>query len=761
MSGYTEIIKTLKEIRRFLQGKLTPQLMNSLQGAANAIQGFLGDPALGANLREALTQINSLLQDVNKADIVNQLPQLMQSLQSATNVIQGLLGDPALQANLRESLTQINTLLQTVNTSSIVNQLPQLMQSLQAAASVIQGLLGDQVLQANLRGMLSQINSLLQGVNEADIVNQLPGIIGELGAFIKDNREALGDTINSLNRLLQDAQNAGIIQNIMKALDSVNSFRDLVEIAKELTLPTKVCLYGTAGAFIGLGLTEVMKTYFGSKKDSQLQASIDKLIDVNMALLVTQINALRFESGEFKLDAIVARHQNLGLVLPDDLRRLEDEATRNLAVLSPIDSDSLECLVKAQEFGRKMLKSLADLDNESMSDYLDRINDNLQSWSQLVEAVVFAPTAFNSVKRPILPRGDFNYLQIKRLYGDKQIDAMMQGLVIAFRKNGGDDLFYAVANNSEDSSYLLSECIKQIPEEKLVPDDAPWTESIRRLHENYHEQANQQITQQWDSINWAHLPGGKPILEECAPAIIRNRALAEFCHQTAPYLCFPRNIHREIYNGIIDLPIGMIQFARHPVNSLSNLGQTLFTMDGLKSLGRNIAAHPVRRFTSQAVSAVVGMGVAARVAQGASMFSHATAVHGRSLLQMPTPPSAASTLIKAAEKGGAVGSLPVMFSKTENKREPEIAMKRPDEPSVPKISQENFATLIERIQKESTHTDFYTIISQWYKEINAANINAETVSSAIERGFFATNANVRQRAPQISPATIERGAQLL
>ncbi|MBA2650447.1 MAG: hypothetical protein H0U75_12800 [Legionella sp.] len=659
MSGYTEIVQTLKEIRHFLQSKLTPQLMKSLQEAINLIKDLLGDPTLQANLKASLTQMSSLLQSINNAGLVNNVSGLVGDLKKADliNQVSGFVGD----LKKADLINQVSGFVGDIKKADLINQVSGFVGDIKKADLInqVSGFVGD----LKKADLINHASGLVGDIKKADLINQVSGIVGDLRTFIKLNGASLGGAIQSLDHLLKDAEKANLIQNIMKALESVNSFRDLVELAKDLTLPAKIFMYGTTGAIIGLALTQVIKAYLESKKDSQLQASIDKLIVINMQQLYVQIQQLRYQAAEYKRGNAVTKHQCPELYLTDDLMRLEDEATHTLAVLSPIDPDALELLIKAQEFGKKMLESLyqPELDNESMPDYLDRINDNLECWAQLVEAVAFAPTPFNRVTRPILPRDDLNYLQIKKLYGNKQITAIMQSLVVSFQENGGKDLYLSAVNSFEDSSYLLSESIKKIPEEKLAAEEVrPWTDSVSRLHTHYHEQTNQHITLQWDETNWAHLPYGKPMLNERVPSIIRNRALAEFCYQTAPFLCFPRNIPRDVCNGIIDVPMGAYQLVRHPLESISNIGHTLFTLDGLRSLGRGISSHPLRVISGQVISAGVGMGVSAGLTHRASMLSQPpAAIHGRFLFASPppVPSSVASTMIQAAEKGGAVGSI--------------------------------------------------------------------------------------------------------
>lgn len=104
MSGYTEIVNTLKEIRNFLQSKMTPQLMNAIQGAATAIQQSLGDPSVQANLKASLAQLNQLLTQVNQGKCVENLADIAADLHKIMKEI-----DPQAIGNIIGTLNNLLT----------------------------------------------------------------------------------------------------------------------------------------------------------------------------------------------------------------------------------------------------------------------------------------------------------------------------------------------------------------------------------------------------------------------------------------------------------------------------------------------------------------------------------------------------------------------------------------------------------------------------------------------------------------------------
>jgi hypothetical protein len=693
------------------------------------------------------------------------------------------------------------------------------MNSLQGAADAVQRTLGDPNLQANLKASLNQLKILLENVNKNDLVGQLSGMTHDIREILQHiDPQTVGNIISALSNLLTEAEKAGLIQNIMKALESVSSVRDLVDIAKDLALPAKLAMYGVTGALIGIALTGVVQAYLKNKKDKQLQDAIEKLIAINAQQLCVQIQQLRTSAGQYLLSIEVAQQQNPNFVLSERTAQLRVEQARIVDVISPIDINSLELLQKAQEFGEKMLRVLyqAELDNESMSDYLGRVNQNGLYWNNLIEFVSYNAVILGKKTKPILPREELNYFQIKKLYGEKKITAIMEILVKAFSENGGQKLFINLANSFEDALYHFAESIKKIPEENFeFSDDMPWSKDIKELHTYYHQNASQYIRAQWESTNWEHLSGGIQILPDRVSHIIRTRALVEFCHQASPYLCFPRNTPREMWNGTLDIPRNVSQLVLHPIDSVSNLSQALSTTTGWGKLVKGVYHHPIRFVTSQ----VVSLGVSAGVSSAMSALSHTTntATQASSALshisktgfKLPhVPTTAATTAISSTAQnvgtGAAIGSLPVGLAQRskQNSKNNGVEMTFAFEPSAPElysqqlgfrcgaseagegvyteymtqadaarnktenssaksISAQSYDELLKRISTVNNLTHFYDTVLNWYGEVSANTVKNKLESSSVSGVGLFSDYGSREPSQEIRRAAGMGNAEYL
>ncbi len=662
MSGYTEIVNTLKEIRTFLQQRLTPELMHSLQVALNNINNLLSDPNLQANLRSSLEGMARLLRSLNEQNVAGEIANTAKKIQEILGKI-----DPAAVANI----------------------------------------------------------------------------------------------IKTLDNLLSSAEKANLIENIVKALNSVSSLQDLVTITKDLVLPVKFCMYGITGATIGLAFTFAIQAFLKNKNDQKLQRSIDQLVSINMQILNVQIEQLRTQSQSFL--AQLSHMEQQGSVLDEQARRAKEEKLRLLAILSPMDSCDLEMTEHMKRFCNKMLTQLyqAEIDNESMNDYLGRIGEH-SSLNELVDYVAYSAQIQKiwGKTKPELSREQYNYKMVQKLYDTKVIDKIMDDLTNQLATHGGYDLYVELANSYEDGTYELAEVLKTIMLSQPEDDDFPrrHSEPAKRLWHYYAgTNALEFITTAWNNINWRQKGfGSSPLLTPVIIDVIKKRACLEFCHKTVPYLCFPYNMPRETFNGIVDIPVGIWQIVRHPRDSFVNIGKTFFTPSGLRNLGASIYAHPLRFLTTQGVTAGVATGAAYIAPKIMSKTVAVAAAKPQSLLR--TPPAATSaglSTTKIATASATAGTLSSDLAMQGNKtqaHQPEnassVELTTMNKPKIV-VTAELTENLLQNLAKKNLGDiqAFYDTIFLWYqsqlatKENGSAKILARSIAGVL-------NASVVSKLPE-------------
>lgn len=645
MSGYTEVVNTLKEIRDFLKNKMTPEFMNSVQSAANAIRNLLGDPNLGPNINDTLVQLQQLLEQIRTEDLVGKV---------------------------------------------------------------------------------------------ADVAEQVRTLLAQL------DPEKISSIINSLNKLLEEADKAGLIDNVIKALDSVTCLKDLVDVAKDLVLPAKVLMYGATGALIGTAISNAIQVVLNNKKDSKLQGSINQLLLLNASHIKISIEQLQIGAATFLIQLKDLEMRNPEYKLTKTENKLKKKYNQYVNFLSSLDQyENFQDLSKITEFSQKIIDIhyQSDLENETVPDYLDRVNKNRLYWGELIKFVSYNPSMVKKKEKPELPRENLNYRQVKKLYGSKQIDAIMTGLAKMLDKNGGKRLFSSLADSYEDTSHWLSECIRQIPQNQIdFADDIPWAQNIKKLHSYYHLGAEKYIKDQWKYTDWKHLPINKMQITPDVCEIIRMRALLEFCYITAPKLCFPQNVSREMLNGIIDVPVSAYQLVRHPINSITNIGLTFFTIDGLKNLASGISSHPLRFITSTGVSA----GISAGISSGIHAFtqssvgpsSHHAAnsnLHLKAMTQTQSIATKSSSISHPVIGGSSAGTVPAALSGNNITTADESDTQSHNMLHSAQLDPNAYSILMRKIRDVKDLNNFYIVYLAWYNDVVIAK------PSQLKINFFLDN----------------------
>lgn len=524
MSGYNEVIDTLKEIRRFLTNKLNPQLMASVQSTMDLIQARLGDPNI-----------------------------------------------PVVVGELRTTLEKID------------------------AEHLIE----------NLSGMATEINRVIKELDPATVKD------------ISDN----------LKDLLRAANKAQLVDEVSKVLHTINSVTDFIASVSELIDSNNYIVYGLTGAVMGAALAKALHAFMANKHDQKLQKSIDQLVSISAQQLTVGIQELRAIAVGIIIDFEFREQKNPNWVPSARIIKEKEYYSKVMDALEPLDPKDLKFMQEAQEYGLKLLRAMHNLETEPMVDYLNRINHNMNNAeSELVDYVISAPQyRWRKLERPVFFRSPIYYNQIVRQYGEKNIQPIMSGLAKQFADNGGNNLYYSLANSYEDSAAIFSECVKAVfnvtpmdnndaQEHQDIQENNEanvWDVHVKQLVEYYHlesQGAQQYIADEWNKIQW------KYTTPELTPEIlntIRIRAYFAFCHKTSFYLCFPYNSPREIGNGLLDIPMGVAQTILHPIKSIENTLR-LFTIDGISNAAKNLVTragnHPMRFVTTAVASSAASYG---------------------------------------------------------------------------------------------------------------------------------------------------------
>ncbi len=520
------------------------------------------------------------------------------------------------------TLSEISKAIQEIRKLLQESLTPEFFRSVKSACDAIVRLLNDPTLTQEIKDLLARLNQLLQKVEEEGFIQKITEFMTVFQEKLSElDIESCNKVLEALGELLEQIKNTQFIEHMVDVLKSAKSVGDFFEVAKKFMgdPATVLMAYGPYAAIVGIALNKILSRKAKNSGDSLLIKQMQEMTDYLRTLTVTNIGNLRQQMfNTYKTITIDLKNH----VYDDDpffrqqMIEERDYAHKFINTVPRMRQESILALASIEKKLEKLIEKLVieDINNQSLEQFLDYIGSGYQQyWEQLLDYTVYSQqgSLFGSQVRPKISCYEFNYESICRLYGTESVNSLMQKLSQAFFINGGGALYYELVNGLYDSAGLflgISQLISR-NEEPIDIVDPKLLELASQLQSFYHQAAPEFIKEEWKKITW---PVGydhqEHHLNERMIAIIQARAFAEYVRVNAAYFFGLYPIPRELFNGILDIPKGIYQLVRHPVQTFYGLGN-LLTFEGWHNLGRAFYYHPVRMLTPSLVGGATSYAV--------------------------------------------------------------------------------------------------------------------------------------------------------
>lgn len=537
------------------------------------------------------------------------------------------------------TLSEISKAIQEIRKLLKQSLTPEFFKSIQSACDSVTKLLSDPNLSQNIKGTLEEFNKLLKEANEKGLVEEIVQLAGDVRKKLNEvDMHAVNNILENIGNLLEEAKNAQLIDHIADALKAAKSIGEFVELAKtfvEGPIGGVLLKYGPFGLIAGTMLKMALSNYLDKKNDSILIELLKENNRNSSTTTLTNLQMLRemkwtsykelskeLHSGVLDFDPILLKKSkeklNADAFFLETVPELPQERVRDLSIISN----------KLEELLEKFAES--EIKNESLEHYLGFIGKDYEKyWNELLNYIVYSHKILplGKPEKPQLSHHQRNYDSICRLYGKTEVQAIMSALARNLAKNGGNDLYYELANSLEDCSGSFLALAQYVSQYKGDSVQTSFPKPIVQLQTYYHEKADQYIKEEWQKIKW---PIGHEHLalelDDTMVQIIKTRAFAEFCRQTSAYFFGFYPLPRELYNCILDVPRGIWHTVRHPIDTMKGFG-SLFTKDGWTHIGNSIWHHPVRIITPAVITGACSYGVG-HLSSILAPTTHATAHFG-------------------------------------------------------------------------------------------------------------------------------------
>ena len=484
-------------------------------------------------------------------------------------------------------------------------------------------------------------------------IHHLAREIEKLKRFIAEilTPDRLGGVDNALaqaTEFLTAINNQDLVANIGNTLGALvtgsesisTSLEGLAAIASDLSSPAKIFMYGSVGSLVAQGIFQAIKIYLDRRGDKIMEQLLSQ------AQIQTTINIAQMR--QLAANTLINYEQNIQSIPTEQQVMLCDtieEAKNILQHTHPIDIRSLEIIKRVQEvIESKVLPKLYQEElskNETFQTVLDRMTLDDLNWQALSDYTI-ASCNWNPLKKQVQPvqfgRTQQSYDSIRRLYntipGIDDVDQVMRKIETHFAKNGGNQLYYYVADSFADGSALFSRLagfvmhldINLGPDTNLgIPQNV--LDVLIQMRAAYVE-ARDLAEKNWEAVGQARKQPSFQTLSPAAVDLIVARAYVRFFTQTTGYFFFPYNTPREVYNGIWDVPMGILDLAvgtakgvkysaeflleNGPIETASAVRDASIcvwenmTKEQVQNMGGAIATailnHPVRMATSTVIS---------------------------------------------------------------------------------------------------------------------------------------------------------------
>lgn len=507
------------------------------------------------------------------------------------------------------TLSEITKSIQEIRKTLQDSLTPEFLNSVKASTEAVTKIQADPNVSQNTKEMLNEFNRLLKEAADKELIGEVVKLTEETQKKLTElEMPVFNGTLRVINNLLVEAKNANLIEHIVDAMKAVKSIGDFVALAKQFMegpVGSILINYGAYGLIVGSSLRLVLSKYLEKKNDSK---SLELLRETNQFLSVQTIISLEeLREAKWKSYKKLSKELHNGELDfdPELLQKAKEKKEDDLFFINTIPKIPKEKVLDLAAITNKLedlLKKFAEpeIKNENLNNYLGYIGKGYKAyWNDLLNYLIYSHKTIPLRKpnKPELSRHERNYNSICRLYGSKEVQTIMLGLMEDLAKNGGDALYYELANSLEDSPGLFLIFAQYISQEQSCPPQTLFPPSAVQLQTYYHDKAENYIREQWQKTKW---PLGqeqlRDALDDTMVEIIKVRAFAEFCQSTACYFFGLYPLPRELYNGVLDIPRGLWHTLRHPIETIQGLG-TLFTKEGWANLGQSLIHHPLRVLT--------------------------------------------------------------------------------------------------------------------------------------------------------------------
>lgn len=519
------------------------------------------------------------------------------------------------------TLSEISKLIREIR-DFLNNRLSQqFMDSIHRTMDNIDRILRDPQVEENIKGVLSGLNKMLRTINDKNVIGKITDVIDNVNRILSSaDKDTAKRILDKIEKLLNDANQADFINKIIKALDSIGSLSGLIKLMTRLETPAIVAFYGYSALSIVSVIGKAATILSYQKRENRLLESLSHLVNTNYMQLYYQKLSLRLTAIQTKMahEARVMEHPEIQY--NDVYYSYCEENEIALRALPQIDTNAEIFLltIENQVIATLRVFFAEEPENTAMQNYLDGVTSCDDNFLDVLNYVVSSHQVrpfISKPKRPEQPLIALNYNRLKYSYTQNQqdIDNIVIELVAKLKKNGGHALYSDIANSFEDGTKIFSECLSQAysnNHQKNEPmfGDMQWQTHFNQLQATICN-ASQFIQERWQNIDWQRSNFRRsPDLSILVVKIITFRAILEFANEYAPYLCFPYNLPRDVFNGVVDIPLGLYTTVRHPINTLINLFG-LLSPKGATQFFQGVYNHPARFLTSSAASYGIGCGL--------------------------------------------------------------------------------------------------------------------------------------------------------
>ena len=668
------------------------------------------------------------------------------------------------QSEISKAIKEIKHFLQNSLT-------PEFFISIKSTSATIAELLEDPSIDIDTASSLASLSTRLKEASKQGHVADSLDLMAEIQKKLSEvDSPLVNRLLESIKLLLEEAKEAQLIEHFVTAMEaakSIGEFFDMSEKFGEIAIDV-LGDYGVYVPIIGKVLHQIASIY--QEDEAKNVARQNKEFSAfNLLVNLQMLRGMHLTDYERITLNINAGAYGIDTPFLHQMTEERDYASRALQASPRMKIETLNILQLLNGKLEKLLSHFVvpEIKNESLHDVLDNIGASYPKYmNNFLKYVVYSSQSlpYGRPPKPELSPYERNYRGICTYYGKKQIDSIMKGLVTNFVNNGGDDLYYALANSFENAPDVFIEFTHfiSLPQLNLehnnkVPD------YIKKMSEYFHLGAEQYIQAKWKKTIW---PIGLEYLKKqlgvneadsnLTIELIKVRAFMEFCHKTSSYFFGYHYVGRDIGKGLLDIPTGLINTVTNPGSAITGVCN-LLTLEGWANIGTSIWNRPLR-FTA---SITPGLAVGAYASFNAftpSVHTVNTINKAHLLHQVGSPLSTLHTSVVGSQ------SLAMVTTSTGVNTVATTSLKRDKSENVEfKVNKVEVATkngrgwdklwvlLLPDLAQAKTAMDFYEMLNTLSQELAYHNKSCEPISQInISKNRFFSSSKTPSSGPDES-----------